>query len=59
MKIKDMIANRFEVTLLSIFMVAISFAANKDLEEEITMVYYEQDCLDSSGTLDLKNNSSE
>lgn len=40
-------------------MAVVSFAANKDLEKDITMVSYEQSWLDSSGTLALKNNSSE
>ena len=38
-------------------MAVVSFAANKDLEKDITMVSYEQSWLDSSGTLALKNNS--
>lgn len=40
-------------------MAVASFAANKDLEKDITMVSYEQGWLDSEGTLALKNNSSE
>lgn len=41
------------------FLVLASLAANKDLDKDITMVSYEQGWLDSSGTLALKNNSSE
>ena len=37
----------------------VAFAANKDLENDITMVSYEQSWLDSKATLALKNNSSE
>ena len=40
-------------------MVVMSFAANKNLDKDITMVSYEQGWIDSSGTLALKNNSSE
>ena len=54
-----MATRRFALALLSIFMAVVSFAANKDLEKDITMVSYEQSWLDSSGTLALKNNSSE
>lgn len=54
-----MATRRFVVTLLSIFLAVVLFAANKDLDKDITMVSYEQGWLDSSGTLALKNNSSE
>jgi hypothetical protein len=54
-----MAIRRFAVVLLSVFMTVASFAANKDLEKDITMVSYEQGWLDSEGTLALKNNSSE
>lgn len=54
-----MATRRFALALLGIFMAVGSFAANKDLENDITMVSYEQSWLDSSGTLALKNNSSE
>ena len=54
-----MATRRFALALLGIFMAVVSFAANKDLEKDITMVSYEQSWLDSSGTLALKNNSSE
>ena len=47
------------MALLSMFMVVMSFAANKNLDKDITMVSYEQGWIDSSGTLALKNNSSE
>ena len=54
-----MATRRFVVALLSVLMAVASFAANKDLEKDITMVSYEQSWLDVSGTLALKNNSSE
>lgn len=54
-----MATRRFAVALMSVFMAVASFAANKDLEKDITMVSYEQSWLDSEGTLALKNNSSE
>lgn len=54
-----MATRRFALALWGIFMAVVSFAANKDLEKDITMVSYEQSWLDSSGTLALKNNSSE
>ena len=54
-----MATRRFALALLGIFKAVVSFAANKDLEKDITMVSYEQSWLDSSGTLALKNNSSE
>ena len=54
-----MTAKRLSIALLNIFISLIAFAANKDLEKDITMVFYEQAWLDSSGTLALKNNSSE
>ena len=44
---------------MSIFLSVVAFAANKDLKNDITMVSYEQGWLDYSGTLALKNNSSE
>lgn len=44
---------------MSIFLSVVAFAANKDLEKDITMVSYEQGWLDSRGTLALRNNSSE
>ena len=54
-----MATRRLTIALLSIFLSVVAFAANKDLEKDITMVSYEQGWLDSSGTLALKNNSSE
>lgn len=54
-----MATKRISIALLSIFIFWVAFAANKDLEKDITMVSYEQRWLDSSGTLALKNNSSE
>lgn len=53
-----MTTKRISIALLSIFVVVIAFAANKDLEKDITMVSYEQRWLDYNGTLALKNNSS-
>ena len=41
-----MATRRFAVVLLSVFMAVASFAANKDLEKDITMVSYEQGWLD-------------
>ena len=54
-----MIAKRLLIAQLSFFLSVVAFAANKDLEKDITMVSYEQSWLDSRGTLALKNNSSE
>ncbi len=54
-----MTTRRLTIALLSIFLSMVAFAANKDLEKDITMVSYEQSWLDSSGTLALNNNSSE
>ena len=53
-----MVTKGFSIALLSIFLSVVTFAANKDLEKDITMVSYEQGWLDSEGTLALKNNSS-
>ena len=50
---------RFVIALLSIFLALTTYAVDKDLEKDITMVSYEQGWLDSEGTLALKNNSSE
>lgn len=50
---------RILIALLGVFLTLAAFAVNKDLEKDITMVSYEQGWLDSSGTLALKNNSSE
>ena len=54
-----MTTKRISIALLSIFISVVAFAANKDLENDITMVSYEQSWLDSKATLALKNNSSE
>lgn len=54
-----MATRRLTIALLSIILSMAAFAADKDLEKDITMVSYEQGWLDSSGTLALKNNSSE
>lgn len=58
-KYKGMATRRLTFALLGIFLSLAVFAAKKDLEKDITMVSYEQSWLDSSGTLALKNNSSE
>ena len=58
-ELKDMATKRISTALLSIFISVVAFAADKNLEKDITMVSYEQGWLDSSGTLALKNNSSE
>ena len=54
-----MVKRRFTIALLSIFLSVVTFAANRDLEKDITMVSYEQSWKDSQGTLALKNNTSE
>lgn len=54
-----MTKRKLAIALLSLFLSVVAFAAEKDLEKDITMVSYEQGWLDSSGTLALKNNSSE
>ena len=46
-------------TLLLAMMVMVVFAANKNLDNDITMVSYEQRWLDNEGTLALKNNTEE
>lgn len=47
------------VALICITLFISSFAANKDIEKDITLVSYEQSWSDSQGTLSLKNNTSE
>ncbi len=54
-----MTKRRIIAALFSLFLAIIAFAANKDLEKDITMVSYEQRWLDSNGTLALKNNTSD
>lgn len=54
-----MATRRLIIALLSIFLSVVAFAANKDLEKDITMVSYEQSWRDSRGTLALKNNTPE
>lgn len=54
-----MTTKRISTALLSIFISVVAFAADKNLEKDITMVSYEQGWLDECGTLALKNNSSE
>ena len=46
-------------TLVLAMMAMVVFAANKNLENDITMVSYEQRWLDNEGTLALKNNTKE
>lgn len=54
-----MVTKRISIALLSILLSVVAFAAEKNLDKDITMVSYEQGWLDSSGTLALKNNTSE
>lgn len=54
-----MSTKRISIALLSILFSVVAFAAEKNLDKDITMVSYEQGWLDSSGTLALKNNTSE
>jgi hypothetical protein len=46
-------------TLVLAMMALVVFAANKNLENDITMVSYEQSSIDIRGTLALKNNTKE
>lgn len=57
--ILNIATKRFSIALLSILLSVVAFASEKNLEKDITMVSYEQGWLDSSGTLALKNNTSE
>lgn len=50
---------RVIIALLCLFLFVSVFAANKDLNKDITMVSYEQRWIDSEGTLALKNNTDE
>lgn len=54
-----MATKRLSIALLVLLLVQSAFAANKDLEKDITMVSYEQSWLDRKGTLALKNNTNE
>ena len=54
-----MVTKRISNALLGMFLVLASFAANKDLDKDITMVSYEQTWRDRQGTLSLKNNTTE
>lgn len=47
------------ILLLALFPALVTFAANKDLVNDITMVSYEQSWRDSYGALSLKNNTNE
>lgn len=51
-------SRRIAVALLSIIMAVMSFAANKDLDNDITMVSFDQSWIDSNATIALRNNSS-
>lgn len=51
-------SRRIAVALLSIIMAVMSFAASKDLENDITMVSFDQSWMDSNATIALRNNSS-
>ena len=53
-----MVAKRLSIALMSILISLAAFAANKNLEKDITLVSYEQGWTDEKGTLALKNNSS-
>ena len=50
---------KFFTTLMLAMMAVVAFAANKNLENDITMVSYEQSSIDVQGTLALKNNTKE
>ena len=54
-----MLTKRITIVLLSLFLSVAAFAAEKDLEKDITMVSYEQSWSDYEGTLALKNNTGE
>jgi len=59
MYLKDMVTKRFISALVGSVLMMSVFAAEKNLEKDITMVSYEQSWLDSKGTLALRNNTSE
>ncbi len=54
-----MLTKRISIALLSLFLSVAAFAAEKDLEKDITMVSYEQSWSDYEGSLALKNNTGE
>ena len=54
-----MATKRIFIALFSLFLALVSFATNKNLEKDITMVSYEQSWSDMEGTLALKNNTNE
>ena len=54
-----MLTKRISIALLSLFISMAAFAAEKDLEKDITMVSYEQSWGDREGALSLKNNTDE
>lgn len=48
---------RLTTALLSLLLSIVAFAAQKNLDKDITMVTYEQGWMDMNGTLSLKNNT--
>ncbi len=52
-----MIRRRLTTALLSLLLSIVAFAAQKNLDKDITMVTYEQGWMDMNGTLSLKNNT--
>lgn len=54
-----MATKKFIITLFCILSLVPAIAENKNLENDVTMVSYEQSWLDSQGTIALKNNTSE
>ena len=52
-----MIRRRLTTALLSLLLSIVAFAAQKNLDKDITMVTYEQGWMDTNGALSLKNNT--
>ena len=52
-----MIKRKLTTALLSLLLSTVAFAAQKNLEKDITMVTYEQGWMDTNGALSLKNNT--
>lgn len=50
-------SRRLTTALLSLLLSIVAFAAQKNLDKDITMVTYEQGWMDMNGTLSLKNNT--
>ena len=48
---------RLTTALLSLLLSIVAFAAQKNLDKDITMVTYEQGWMDTNGALSLKNNT--